>query len=404
MKSLLLSFLLFVPMVVFSQNDTTFSGISISGYLQTQFQKAQSPGINSWSGGDFDENADNRFMIRRGRVKVQRVDQFSSVVFQLDGTQDGVRLMDAFLNLHHPKHQSLSLTAGLFNRPFGYSIGYSSGDRDFPERARVFQTVMPRERDVGAMISFQPQKYMSFLNAQFAVVNGSGISGKDYDSKKDIIGNLGFEFDSLTHQKLNIGFGASFYSGSVRSNTDTYYKPVGASFAAVPNATGKNLSRQYYGVNLQLGYDNSFGYTTFKSEYIQGTQPGVASSANISGFSASQSFSKQPLENLYLRNFNGYYFWFTQQIANSNLTAIVGYDIYDPNTNIAEKEIGLPNTNTTAGDIKFSTLGYGLTYEFNDRVKFTLYNEHVKNGNTMLTDYQADLKDNVFTIRAQYKW
>ncbi len=391
------------PFVAFSQSDVPSATVKITGYLQSQYQKAQAPGINSWSGGDFDENADNRFMIRRGRVKIEREDQFSTITFQLDGTQDGVKLMDAYLRLQHPRYQSMSLTAGLFNRPFGYSIGYSSGERDFPERARVFQTVMPRERDLGAMVSFQP-KNSSFLKAQLAVVNGSGISSKDYDSKKDVIGNLGFEFDSLANEKLNLGFGASFYSGSVRSDSDTYFKPVGASFAAVTSATGKNLGRNYYGVNLQLGYQNTFGHTTFKSEYIQGTQPGVASSANISGFSASQSFSKQPVENLYLRNFNGYYFWLTQQIAKSNLTAIVSYDVYDPNTDTAENEIGRSNTNTTAGDIKFSTLGYGVTYAINSRVKFTLYNEHVKNDATMLTDYQGDVKDDVFTVRLQYKW
>ena len=404
MRKLISLMFILIPFVTFSQSGDSSSRLKISGYAQTQYQKAQSPGINSWSGGDFDENADNRFMIRRGRMKIERVDQFSSVAFQLDGTQDGVRLMDAYLKLQHPKHQSFSLTAGLFNRPFGYSISYSSGDRAFPERARVFQTVMPRERDLGAMISFEPQKNISFLKAQLAVVNGSGISGKDYDSKKDLIGNLGFEFDSLANQRLSLGLGASFYSGSVRSDADIYFAPDGTTFTAIPNAIGKNLSRNYYGVNLQLGYNNRFGYTSFKTEYIQGTQPGIASSDKISGFSASQSFSKQPLENLYLRNFNGYYFWLTQQIAQSNLTAIVGYDVYDPNTNTAENEIGRHTANTTAGDIKFSTLGYGMTYAFNSRVKFTLYNEHVKNDATLLTDYQTDVKDDVFTVRLQYKW
>ncbi|HCX55949.1 MAG TPA: porin, partial [Sphingobacterium sp.] len=161
MKKALLLLALIGPAVALAQNNNAPSSydphdIKITGYLQTQFQKAQSPGITSFSGGDFSKNSDNRFMIRRGRLKIDRVDTYSSIVFQLDATQDGVQLMDAFIQLRHPSQKGLSLTAGLFNRPFGYSIVYSSGYRDFPERARVFQTLMPRERDLGGMVSYHP--------------------------------------------------------------------------------------------------------------------------------------------------------------------------------------------------------------------------------------------------------
>ena len=213
MKITLLLLLVALPVLVFSQNNNAPSSydphdIKITGYLQTQFQQSQSSGISSFSGGDFAENSDNRFMIRRGRLKIDRVDKYSSIVFQIDATQNGVNLMDAFIQLHQPDYKQLRLTAGLFNRPFGYSIVYSSGYRDFPERARMFQTLMPRERDIGAMISYLPFK---FVTADLAVVNGSGLYARDYDGKKDLIGNLSFKFDSLVNKKLHIGFGTSFY-------------------------------------------------------------------------------------------------------------------------------------------------------------------------------------------------
>ncbi len=406
MKKFFLSLIIFFPFATFSQNkNTSFPNeIKITGYLQTQFQKAQSAGINSWSGGDFNENSDSRFTIRRGRLKVERMHQFSTITFQLDGTQDGVKLMDAFIQLHHPQNKTFLFTAGLFNRPFRYAVGYSSSQRDFPERPRVFQTVMPRERDLGAMLSFQPQNRFSFISADLALVNGSGINAKDYDSKKDIIGNINFKFDSLANQNLSIAFGASIYKGSVRSNTDTYYQPTRGGFSPVTGAVNKNLKRNYYGANLQLGYKSNFGTTAFKTEYIQGSQPGIAASPSVSGLLASQSFSAQPTGNLYLRNFNGYVFWLTQQIANSRLTAMVGYDVYDPNIDVNDNEIGFAGNNTSAGDIKFSTLGYGLTYQLSDRMKFTVYNEHVYNNSTLLADFKQDVKDNVFTTRLQYKW
>ena len=118
---------------------------------------------------------------------------------------------------------------------------------------------------------------------------------------------------------------------------------------------------------------------------------------------ASTSFSAQPTTDLYLREFSAYYLWITQKIAKTKLTAILAYDIYDPNRNIGEHEIGI-NNNTTAGDIKFSTLGYGFTYLINPRLKLTVYNEHVTNDHTLLSAYTTDLKDDVFTTRLQYRW
>ena len=407
MKITLLLLLVALPVLVFSQNNNAPSSydphdIKITGYLQTQFQQSQSSGISSFSGGDFAENSDNRFMIRRGRLKIDRVDKYSSIVFQIDATQNGVNLMDAFIQLHQPDYKQLRLTAGLFNRPFGYSIVYSSGYRDFPERARMFQTLMPRERDIGAMISYLPFK---FVTADLAVVNGSGLYARDYDGKKDLIGNLSFKFDSLVNKKLHIGFGTSFYKGSVRNNTQSYYTDNGTGFSKNTNVAfeGKNLKRNYFGGNLQLQYDNPFGTTTLKAEYVTGTQPGVAASSTVTGALASQSFTTQPATDLYLRKFTGYYIWFTQQILKTKFNALVAYDVYDPNNKIAEREIGAAN-NTTAGDIKFRTLGYGFTYLVNERVKVTIYNERVINSATQLTDYQSDINDDVFTARIQYRW
>ncbi len=411
MKKILLILIFFYPVVLFAQSNNAPSTydpheIAITGYLQTQFQKAQSEGISSFSGGDFSKNSDSRFMIRRGRLKIDRADKYSSIVFQIDATQNGIQLMDAFIQLHQPDSKALLLTAGLFNRPFGHSIVYSSGYRDFPERARVFQTLMPRERDIGAMVTYHPKKLFKFLTAELAVVNGSGYNARDYDSKKDLIGNLGFKFDSLANKKLHLGFGASIYEGSVRSNTESYYSATASGFEknTSPNNVGYFGKREYYGGNLQLQYDNTFGRTIFKAEYLQGTQPGVAASASVIGPLSSTSFSAQPATDLYLRPFSGYYLWLTQQIANTKFTALVSYDVYDPNREISESEIGVAGNNTTAGDIKFSTLGYGITYLINSRFKLTLYNEHVVNDGTKLPDYTADLKDDVFTTRLQYRW
>jgi len=411
MKKILVSLLSFYPALLLAQNNNAPSSyelheITITGYLQTQYQRAQSEGIYSFSGGDFSEHSKDRFMIRRGRLKVDRVDKFSSIVFQLDATQNGIQLMDAFIQFHSPKSKAFLLTAGLFNRPFGYGIVYSSGYRDFPERPRMFQTLMPRERDIGAMLTFKPQNAFKFLTFDLAIVNGSGYNARDYDSKKDIIGNLGFKFDSLANKKLHIGFGGSFYKGLVRNDTDGYFSYSNGGYVRHAGSQYENwhARRDYYGANLQLQYDNSFGATSLKAEYMEGTQPGIAASSSVAGPAASTSFSTQPATDLYLRSFLGYYLWLTQKIANTRFTAIAAYDVYDPDKRISESAIGAENSNTSAGDIKFNTLGYGFTYAVNPRLKLTVYNEHVVNDATQLPGYLNDLKDDVFTTRIQYRW
>jgi len=96
------------------------------------------------------------------------------------------------------------------------------------------------------------------------------------------------------------------------------------------------------------------------------------------------------------------------------LQAVVKYDVYDPNTMVSGNEIGSAVTagvKTGAADVKYSTLGLGLNYRWSSNVKFTAYNDIVKNETTSnivkastLDDLSHDRKDNVFTFRVQYKF
>ena len=46
-----------------------FDRIRLSGYIQPQYQFAQREGIDTYNGGDFPARVDNRFMLRRGRIR-----------------------------------------------------------------------------------------------------------------------------------------------------------------------------------------------------------------------------------------------------------------------------------------------------------------------------------------------
>src|ERR1700730_2712809 len=146
-----------------------FDHIRISGYLQPQFQVAAQKGIKTYGGGDFPPEVNNRFMLRRGRIRFEyarfNLQEKPSVqfVFQFDGTERGVFIRDFWGRVFENRWELFAFTAGMFARPFGYELNLSSSDRESPERGRMSQILMKTERDIGTMFSFEPRSRKNFL-------------------------------------------------------------------------------------------------------------------------------------------------------------------------------------------------------------------------------------------------
>jgi hypothetical protein len=139
-----------------------FDHFYFTGYPQPQYQVVQQKGAKSFSGGDFAPNVNNRFMLRRGRLRFDYAhmnadDQLSLYfVFQFDGTERGVFIRDFWGRVFENKWQVFQLTTVMFARPFGYEVNLGSADRESLERGRMSQRLMKVERDLGAMVSFEP--------------------------------------------------------------------------------------------------------------------------------------------------------------------------------------------------------------------------------------------------------
>ena len=393
--------------------------LKITGYIQAQWQLADTAGaVTPYSGGAFPIATDNRFMIRRGRVKFTYENELSTYVLQIDATEKGVSLKDAYVAVKDPWAQFVTLTAGVFNRPFGYEIAYSSSSRETPERARIFQNLFPGERDLGAMLTLQPKKGTRFdwikLDAGF--FTGNGIN-PEFDSKKDFIGHLSFAKANKS-ETIKFGGGISYYNGHVFQGTKYVYSPGEAIDVTQPGlvdstASNKNgfAKRQYMGFDAQLSVHSPIGFTTVRAEYITGQQPSAkATNASVSG-------STLPNYDTYIRKVSGGYVYFIQNIGQTKNQLVVKYDWLDPNTKVSGADIMSKSSagkNTALGtaDIKFNTIGFGWNYRFNSQVKLMAYYEIVKNETTGLSpvglnrtlDTSKDLKDNVFTLRVQYKF
>ncbi len=380
--------------------------IKISGYIQAQYQLADQNGISSFAGGNFPTSAKSRFAVRRGRVKVNYDNTLTQYVLQIDVTQSGVGIKDAYASFREPWLNSFSLTGGIFDRPFGFEISYSSSSRETPERSRLFQTLFPGERELGAKIEFsQEDGPLSFLNLKAGLFNGTGPTAVENDNNKDFIGRLGVSFP-FEDVNLAIDAGISAYIGKVRSTTKYVYEFDGNSAMKVDSTSaniGSSFKRTYIGGDVQLYYDLPFlGGFSLRGEYIQGTQPGTSSTNSFYNSTDSKT-------GLFSRKFNGYYINYIQNIGDAN-QLVVKYDVFDPNTDVEGDQIGVKSSNLTAADIKYNTLGIGWIHHWDSNVKLILYYDIVKNEKVnaastgSLTLFKDDIKDNVLTFRIQYKF
>jgi hypothetical protein len=411
-----------------SDNDVA-KRLKISGYVQAQYQVADTAGVSSVAGGNFGAGIDNRFLVRRGRVKVAYTYENALAVMQLDITEKGVGIKDAYLSLTEPWLNTVTLTGGVFDRPFGYEITYSSSTRETPERSRMFQTLFPGERDLGAKLTIQAPKTSNwnFIKLELGMLAGNGIS-VETDSYKDIVARLSATKVSRD-ERLKWGVGASYYNGGFAATTTKVYtiQTDNGVKTFLPETVNKydKVKREYLGIEGQVGYDWALGITQVRAEYLMGTQPATASSsssltaANVSSVSTADVVTGKVTTSsvgvdAYSRSFSGYYVYLIQDILQTPFQAVFKYDVYDPNTKVSGDQVGVnPTTGVATGstDAAFNTLGVGLNYRFNSNVKIMAYYDMVWNETTSnikrastLTDLSADRKDNVFTLRVQYKF
>ena len=393
-----------------------FENINISGYMQPQFQVAQSDGAPSYEGGNFSQYSSSRFMLRRARVKIDYLlrtqERMPKVLFtfQIDATERGVIVRDMFIRLFETKKNTLAMTAGFFARPFGFEVNLGSSYRESPERGRMSQILMPGERDLGVMFSFEPQKKehkLYHLKWDAGFFNGQGQSGiTDFDSHKDFISR--FTLKPYRFNKMELGAGLSLLRGGWKNGTKYVYESGtnsnGDKIFVVDSSEsnlGNSAPRHYYGGDIQYKIHHQWGETELRAEYWFGTQPGSSFSTTNPGTLLSLNGLPVPT---YVRHYNGAFFYFLQNIINTKHQLLIKYDWYDPNIKVSKTEIGKPGTNLTTADIKFTTLGVGYIYYFNPQTKITFYYDFVENEKTQLAGYTSDIKDNIFTCRLQFRF
>lgn len=390
-----------------------FDHLRIGGYIQPQYQAASQNGVRTFEGTDFGANVNNRFMLRRSRVRIDYLHNTGKgsvgvqVVFQFDANERGFTLRDVWGRVFENKYQLFSLTTGMFARPFGYETNLSSSDRESPERGRMNQILMKSERDLGAMVSLDARKKdhpLQFLKVDVGLFNGQGINAAgEFDNKKDLIARVALKPKPLG-KKWMLSAGTSLLAGGLVNNTKYIYstETVGGSKKVVVDSSVGNIGRfsprRYYGADVQLKYKNRVGFTEIRGEFITGTQTGTNSNTETPAalLTGTDGFQQ--------RHFNGAYFYLLQHLGSLKRQLVVKYDWYDPNTEVKGNEIGAAGSNFTATNIQYSTWHFGYVHHLSDNIKLLAFYSLVKNEKTLLTGFTGDVNDNVFTCRLQFRF
>lgn len=389
--------------------------IKISGYLQTQFRYTDviNPAytVGNFSGGSFPANAKNLFQVRRGRIKFNYDNTLTQFVIQADMINTGFTLKDAYLSVTDPWIRTFAIQAGVFDRPFGYEISFSSSNRETPERSRLFQTLFPGERDLGAklIVALQSGPFTN-LRLDIGLFNGVGPNANEVDNFKDLVGHLGYQIP-FEEANAELDLGVSGYLGTVRSASKYIYAiadPGTGVKRFTVDSTASNVSlgveRTYVGFDAQL-YLNvlPLGGTILRGEFVSGKQPGTLGSNASLQAAISGDVAK--------RSFNGYYAYLVQNVGTRD-QIVVKYDVLTPNTDVSTADFRT-GTNLTAADIAYKTLGLGYVHYLDDNVKVVLYYEFISNdqldpsllaASSSLYPYTTNARDNVLTVRMQYKF
>lgn len=387
--------------------DKIVKGLSkfkVSAYIQGQYQYGQEDA--ALKVGDKNENDDqgfNRIGIRRGRMKFEYNDGIGTGAIQIEVNDKGVSFRDLYIGLKDPWTKRNQLMAGVFNRPFGHEIGYSTSGLESPERATIIQYFFPDERDLGAMLTLRTKKEspLNFFRLDAGLFAGNSIN-RETDNRKDFIGRLGA--DKAIKDWGQWGLGVSYYNGGVYNPTTEAYQMQGKQFIKVDQVeTGTYMKREYLGMDAQFSFLSSAGKTTLRAEGLLGTQPGIAGSSKSPNTGTRPE--NLPENALFKRPFLGYFFYLIQDIGTSPFSAVLKYDVYDPNTKLKGNEIGTENTFTSKTDLKQSTLGIGGIYNFNKHIRLQAYYElNFNEKSPFVGGYEKDRKDDVLTVRLQYKF
>jgi Phosphate-selective porin O and P len=381
-------------------------GISVGGYLQSQYESHQDSQDQLFQGGA--PMNKNRFSVRRARVGLTGDWEYAAVALQLDanttnGPQVDLRKAEASLQYRpdRAKPPILMATLGQFDTPFGYELVESPHTRWFMERSTASQAFWPAEPDLGARFAGA----LGFFRWTIALLNGEPLGEKspyvlqDPNSAKDAVFRFGFDAKPVENVQTAGGIsalrGTGFHAGTdatkstiqwTDQNGNGMIEPIeqGAILgqAATPS---QNFDRWAVGADLRTSVRTLLGVTKVYGEFMLG------SNMDRGLYVADPTLTKIDQREL------GFYAAVTQEI---DRYGVIGFrfDYYNPNFDALDSRAGQLIPFSEA--IKTYSPLIGLVLP--ERARLLFQYDIVKDALARsAAGVPTDLKNNAWTLRLQ---
>lgn len=326
-------------------DDGLIEGLSLSGYLQTQYEShADSEDQLDPQGRPLNQD---QFTVRRARLRAIGDWGFAGAHLEFNG---GTGARGHFLDLYraegilryrpHPDAPPLvEGSLGLVKIPFGYELVQSSSRRPFMERSLVIRSLFPSTTDVGARVGGR----LGAFHWSLAGMNGTapGFGGQAPNQAKDFLLRVGF--DTRTSSRLRISGdvsllqGRGFHPGSPATKARLEWRDLNEDGvvqnfeivgtpgrAATPSA---NFHRWAVGADAQIEWTTGLGATRLLGEIVL--------AQNLDR----HLFQNDPeVTGLDARQF-GYYAAIVQELGPYAFAGL-RYDSYDPDSNVFDTRGG----------------------------------------------------------------
>lgn len=159
---------------------------------------------------------EERFLIRRGRVRVEAHRDAFSAGIEVDGnTINGpmARLLSASVGWRYQRTGDalplVAVTAGMFKTPFGVEVPASERDKAFLEPPAFARAFVPGNYDAGVMA----QGAFGIARWSVAIVNGAPSgdarwTGRDPNANHDLVGRIGAAVEGPLRFRVEAGASA----------------------------------------------------------------------------------------------------------------------------------------------------------------------------------------------------
>lgn len=382
------------------------AGLSISGYLQTQYEShADSEDQLDPQGGTLNRDF---FRVPRARLRVLGDWGIAGAHLELNG---GTGPRGHFLDLYRAEGILRYRTEpdaapivegrlGLMKIPFGYELVQSSSRRPFMERSLVVRSLFPNTTDSGALVGGT----FGAFHWQFAAMNGTqpGFLGEDPNARKDLLVRVGFDTRASSLLRfsgdVSVLQGKGFHPGSPATkprlewrdlNEDGVVQPFETAGvpgrAAIPSAS---FHRWAVGADAQIEITTPIGATRLLGEIIL--------AQNLDR----HLFQNDPeVTGLDARQF-GFYAGIVQELGD-HVFAGFRYDSYDPDANVFDNRGGklLPR------DMRIQSYSPVLGLVLPERAQLSFQYDFVQDGLARdETGIPTDRANDSWTLRLQVEF